>query len=207
MLKRSGTSWTQDGAKLVADCTVSCEYEGSVETRHNEEHNQFGYGVSISPDGSTVMIGAPAEYNGGVWAFTPTAGTGSGLSVYPSTVDFGDVPDGQASAPQTVTVTNATDQELSLSVAANGSPSPAGISAKQRLVPLDTPGACPTTTSGGRIPFITSSVPASSSCEVGVAVLVKPAAGEETVGAFSIPVLIGPKGNAAPLALTGTGTG
>ncbi len=71
VLKRSGSSWTQDGAKLVANCTVNCEYEGTGETGNDEEHNEFGYGVAVSPDGSTVMIGAPAEYNGGVWAFAP----------------------------------------------------------------------------------------------------------------------------------------
>ena len=203
VLKRSGSSWTQDGAKLVADCTVNCEDEGTGETGNNEEHNQFGYGVSISPDGSTVMIGAPAEYNGGVWAFTPVS-TGTGLSVSPSPVDFGDIPGGQVSAPQTVTVTNPTDQEVPLSLAANGSPTPAGISDKPGLVALSTPGACLLDT-GTKNPVPT--VPASSSCEVGIKVLVKPAAGETTVGAFTVPVLIGSKLDAASLTLTGTGTG
>ncbi len=125
VLKRSGSSWTQDGAKLVANCTVSCEYEGTGETGNTEEHNQFGWSAAISSDGSTVMIGAPAEFNGGVWAFAP-ASTSTGLSVSPSTLDFGDIPEVQPSAPQTVTVTNPTGQALPLFVRANGSPSPAG---------------------------------------------------------------------------------
>ena len=137
-------------------------------------------------------------------------GTGTGLSVSPSPVAFGDVPDGQLSAPQTVTVTNATDQELQVPVAlaADGSPSPAGISDTSVLVPLGTPGACLKAVAVGTghgVPPVT--VPASSSCEVGIKVDVTPAAGEETVGAFSIPVLLGPKADAAPLTLTGTGTG
>ena len=69
---------------------------------------------------------------------------------------------------------------------------------------LNTPGAC-LLEAGVKDPWPV--VPASGSCEVGITVEVKPAAGEETVGAFSIPVLVGPKGNAAPLTLTGTGTG
>jgi hypothetical protein len=139
------------------------------------------------------LIPAPIAPKGNAVPLTST-GTGTGVSVPRSTVDFGDVPDGQASAPQAVTVTGATDQELALSVAANRSPTPAGISAEQRLVPLDTPGACSTTNSGGRIPGTTGSVPASSSCEVGIEGLVKRAAGELGVAEFSIPVLSDPRG-------------
>ncbi len=138
-------------------------------------------------------------------------GTGTGLSVSPSPVAFGDVPDGQLSLPQTITVTNASDQELEVPVlvAANGSPSPAGISDKAVLVAFKTPGACLATVGGGTGPGAVStiSVPAAGSCEVGVKVEVTPAAGELTVGAFTVPVLVGPKADAAPLTLTGTGTG
>ena len=206
---RLGSSWTQNGAKLVADCKVNCEYEGTGETGNSEEHNQFGYGVAISPDGSTVMIGAPAEYNGGVWAFAPTGtGTGSALVVSPSSVDFGDIADGFVSAPQTVTVTNPTGQTLGLSVAAGGVASPAGMDYTPALVQLETPAACRKVGGlGGKAAVL--SVLASSSCEVGVDVEVRPSlkGSSETVGEFSIPVLVGPKTGAAPLTLTGTGTG
>ncbi len=43
-------------------------------------------------------------------------GTVTGLSVSPSTLDFGDIPEVQPSAPQTVTVTNPTGQALPLFV-------------------------------------------------------------------------------------------
>ncbi len=71
VFKRSGSSWTQDGAKLVADCTTDCEDEGTGEVGDAS----FGYGVAISPDASTVMVGAPSyyEFQSGVWAFTPVS--------------------------------------------------------------------------------------------------------------------------------------
>ena len=146
-----------------------------------------------------VLIGSKADA-----AQLTLTGTGTGLSVSPSPVVFGDVADGQVSAPETITVTNVTGQSLPLSVAANGSPSPAGISDKPGLVALSTPGACLLDT-GTKNPGFT--VPAASSCEIGITVEVKPAAGETTVGAFSIPVLIGSKADAAQLTLSGTGTG
>ena len=49
-------------------------------------------------------------------------GTGTGLSVSPSPVDFGDIPDGQESVPKTITVTNVTDQSLPLSLVVSGPP-------------------------------------------------------------------------------------
>ena len=67
VFERSGSSWTQEGSKLVADCTSSCEHEGTGEVGAAE----FGLGAAISASGSTVMIGAPSytENQSGVWAF------------------------------------------------------------------------------------------------------------------------------------------
>lgn len=101
-------------------------------------------------------------------------GTATGLSVSPSTVAFGEIADGQVSAPQTVLVRNVTDQELPLSLAANGSVTPAGISVRPGLVHLETRDACPLGP-GAKGPAEALSVPASSVCEVGVVVEVRPA--------------------------------
>ena len=79
---RSGTTWTQQGGKLIGSGATS----GS----------QQGYAVALSADGNTAAIGAPLDTNGlgAVWIFTRTSGvwsqqgsklvgTGSvGVSVY-----------------------------------------------------------------------------------------------------------------------------
>lgn len=73
-------------------------------------------------------------------------------------------------------------------------------------MPLKTAEACPYNVGGlGKKGSVVISVPASSSCEVGIRVAVQPGEGEETVGAFTIPLLVGPEQDAAPLTLTGTG--
>ena len=69
---RSGSSWTQQGEKLVGDCTGSCANEGTGETGEGE----FGYSVGLSEDGDTALIGAPGD-NGGVgavWVFARSDG-------------------------------------------------------------------------------------------------------------------------------------
>jgi hypothetical protein len=65
---RSGSSWTQQGEKLVGDCTSSCNNEGTGESGEG----MFGTMVALSAEGNTAMIGAPAD-NGGAgaaWVFT-----------------------------------------------------------------------------------------------------------------------------------------
>jgi hypothetical protein len=65
---RSGSSWTQQGEKLVGDCTSSCAKEGTGETGEGK----FGTSVVLSGDGDTAMIGAWDDDNskGAAWVFT-----------------------------------------------------------------------------------------------------------------------------------------
>jgi IPT/TIG domain len=65
---RSGTAWSQQGAKLVGDCTTGCANEGTGETGAGK----FGSSVALSGDGSTALIGGPVDAggNGGAWRFT-----------------------------------------------------------------------------------------------------------------------------------------
>ena len=190
-------------------CLLDTVTKNPVPTVSASSSCEIGITVEVKPAAGEETVGAfavPVLIGSKADAASLTlTGTGTGLSVSPSPVVFGDVPDGQPSVAETVTVTNVTDQPLPLTLLANGSPSPAGISGKARSVQLDTPGACPGPGGAGELAVI--SVPASSSCEVGIEVEVKPASGVAAVGAFSIPVLIGPKLGAAPVLLTGTGTG
>ena len=65
---RSGSTWTQQGEKLVGDCTISCAEEGTGETGKGK----FGTSVVLSADGDTAMIGAWDDDNskGAAWVFT-----------------------------------------------------------------------------------------------------------------------------------------
>ncbi len=169
-------------------------------------HCEVGIEARVKPaTGGTTPFSIPVLIGPKQDAAAPLTltGTATGLSVSPSTLDFGDIPEVQPSAPQTVTVTNPTGQALPLFVRANGSPSPAGTEGLPLIVSSKTGEECPTENLGGATVF---DVPASSHCEVGIEARVKPATGGTTP--FSIPVLIGPKQDAAaPLTLTGTATG
>jgi hypothetical protein len=72
---RTGGTWTQQGAKLVGDCTSSCAHEGTGEVGGGE----FGYSVALSADGSTALIGAQYDSSaaGAAWVFTRTGGAWS----------------------------------------------------------------------------------------------------------------------------------
>ena len=70
---QAGGTWTQQGAKLVGDCTSSCGSEGTGETGTGS----FGDAVALSGNGTTAVIGAPNDNTaaGGAWVFTPSDGT------------------------------------------------------------------------------------------------------------------------------------
>jgi type IV secretory pathway TrbD component len=78
---RSGSSWTQQGQKLVGDCTVSCANEGTGESGEGK----FATSVALAEDGSTALIGAPDDNGGAVdngavgaaWVFTRSDGAWS----------------------------------------------------------------------------------------------------------------------------------
>jgi hypothetical protein len=70
---RSGSTWTQQGAKLVGDCANDCAGEGTGETGDG----RFGESVALSADGDTALIGAPRDGSSGgaVWVFTRSGET------------------------------------------------------------------------------------------------------------------------------------
>jgi hypothetical protein len=72
---RSGSAWTQQGEKLVGDCTSGCANEGAGETGEGK----FATSVALSEDGDTALIGGPADNSGAgaAWVFTRSAGTWS----------------------------------------------------------------------------------------------------------------------------------
>ena len=65
---RSGGAWTQQGAKLVGNCTSSCANEGTGESGEGE----FGFSVALSEDGNTALIGGATDNKGAgaAWVFT-----------------------------------------------------------------------------------------------------------------------------------------
>jgi hypothetical protein len=83
---RTGGVWSQQGAKLVGDCTgTPCTGpNGTGETNEGsgsdgEGSGAFGYAVALSGDGTTALIGADGDDNGigAAWVFTLTAGVWS----------------------------------------------------------------------------------------------------------------------------------
>ena len=66
---RAGGVWTQQGPKLIGNCSGSC---GTAQT----DTDQFGWSVALSADGNTALIGGPWEnYEAGVaWVFTRASG-------------------------------------------------------------------------------------------------------------------------------------
>jgi hypothetical protein len=71
--KRSGANWTGDGPKLTGNCTSSCGAQGTGENGAA----QFGQSVSLSRDGTTLLVGGPQDGGdvsftgqGAAWVFT-----------------------------------------------------------------------------------------------------------------------------------------
>jgi hypothetical protein len=78
---RSGGTWSQQGPKLVGDCTgPSC---GGPLASGESGEGEFGSSVSLSADGNTAVIGAPQDHGneGAVWVFTRSNGGWSGGTV------------------------------------------------------------------------------------------------------------------------------
>jgi hypothetical protein len=73
---RSGTTWSQQGEKLVGDCTSSCT--GAKGTGESGE-GYFGWNVALSAAGNTALIGAYADASnkGAAWVFTRSGTTWS----------------------------------------------------------------------------------------------------------------------------------
>ena len=64
---RSGSVWSQQGAKLIGDCTGSCSGpNGTGESGQGE----FGVSVALSDDGNTALIGGQGDGEGAAWVFT-----------------------------------------------------------------------------------------------------------------------------------------
>jgi hypothetical protein len=88
VFKRSGATWTQQGAKL----TGAGESSGGF----------FGLGVALSADGSTALVGGPGDASdeGAAWAFAAPA-----LSA-PTELRFGSQTTGQAGPESWLEVSN-----------------------------------------------------------------------------------------------------
>jgi hypothetical protein len=88
---RAGGAWSQQGAKLVADCVpgpVTCTGpNGTGEVNGSDNGGEFGSSVALTADGDTALIGAPnhpacqtCDMNGAAgaaWLFTRSAATWS----------------------------------------------------------------------------------------------------------------------------------
>jgi hypothetical protein len=70
---RSGSTWAQQGEKLVGDCTGSCANEGTGETGAG----RFGVSVALSTDGDTALIAGLDDNGtrGAMWLFTRSGST------------------------------------------------------------------------------------------------------------------------------------
>jgi hypothetical protein len=82
---RAGGAWTQQGAKLVGNCTASCTNQGTGETGPGE----FGASVALSGDGNTALSSGPADNGnaGAAWVFVaPAISTPSNLAFGSQTV-------------------------------------------------------------------------------------------------------------------------
>ncbi len=70
---RTDGVWSQQGEKLVGDCTAGCAHEGTGETANA----WFGYNVALSADGNTALIGGFRDngWKGAAWVFTRSGST------------------------------------------------------------------------------------------------------------------------------------
>jgi FG-GAP repeat len=73
---RAGQAWSQQGRKLIADCTESCSGPSGIGEAGT---GAFGISAALSRDGSTAVIGAWSDRNvtGAAWVFTRTGGVWS----------------------------------------------------------------------------------------------------------------------------------
>jgi hypothetical protein len=73
---RSGETWTQQGEKLVGDCTSTC---GGPNGTGEEEGGEFGASVALSADGNTALIGGLGDHElrGAAWVFARAGGAWS----------------------------------------------------------------------------------------------------------------------------------
>ncbi len=80
---RSGSTWTQQGPRLLAGGTaeaVACSEEEPILAAAAEESEcGFGTSVALSGDGNTAIVGSPTSngLNGGAWVFTRSGETWS----------------------------------------------------------------------------------------------------------------------------------
>ena len=69
---RSGATWTQQGTKLIGDCSGVC---GGPNGSGEVGAGGFGVGVALSRDATTALVGGQMDssFVGAVWAFTQPA--------------------------------------------------------------------------------------------------------------------------------------
>jgi hypothetical protein len=76
---RSGSSWSQQGPKLIGDCTAACGGPNGTGETDSIGDDGFGESAALSGDGNTALLGAEADGNfaGAAWVFTRAAGAWS----------------------------------------------------------------------------------------------------------------------------------
>jgi hypothetical protein len=76
---RSGSAWSQQGSKLIGDCTIGCGGPNGTGEADSIGDDGFGESAALSGDGNTALLGAEADSNfaGAAWVFTRAAGAWS----------------------------------------------------------------------------------------------------------------------------------
>jgi hypothetical protein len=76
---RSGGKWSQQGSKLIGDCTIGCGGPNGTGEADSIGDDGFGESAALSGDGNTALLGAEADSNfaGAAWVFTRAAGAWS----------------------------------------------------------------------------------------------------------------------------------
>jgi hypothetical protein len=76
VFSRSGSDWSQQGPKLIGDCTMGCGGPNGTGEADSVGDDGFGESAALSGDGNTALLGAGADSNfaGAAWVFTRAAG-------------------------------------------------------------------------------------------------------------------------------------
>lgn len=121
-----GTSDVPGAAYVFADNGGTWSQQAELTSSDGVAFDQFGYSVALS--GSTAVGGSPNHPAQGGTAYGPGAAyvfqsvaNQPALTLYPTSLNFGDVVLNKAGSPQTVTATNTGGATLEIaSIAANG---------------------------------------------------------------------------------------
>jgi Divergent InlB B-repeat domain len=97
---RSGSTWSQQGTKLVGDCPNSCS--GPNGTGETSPFGIFAGSIALSGDGNTALIGSfDQSREGAAWVFTMVSSPQISLAVSLAGVGSGSVKGPGISCPRT----------------------------------------------------------------------------------------------------------